>query len=59
MPVLKASPTFSGFGLIDGDQYQAGGVLGFGATNVFYRQVRNLVFDMTSISGTSATTGIY
>jgi glucan 1,3-beta-glucosidase len=59
LPVLKASPTFSGFGLIDGNQYQAGGVLGFGATNVFYRQVRNLVFDLTGIPGTSAATGIH
>ena len=37
LPTLKATPGFTGFGLIDGDQYQAGGVLGFGATNVFYR----------------------
>jgi glucan 1,3-beta-glucosidase len=59
MPVLKASPTFSGFGLIDGNQYQAGGHLGFGPTNVFYRQVRNLVFDMTGVPGTSAATGIH
>jgi glucan 1,3-beta-glucosidase len=59
LPVLKASPTFSGFGLIDGDQYQAGGRLGFGATNIFYRQVRNLVFDMTAIPGSSAATGIH
>lgn len=34
LPILRATPGFSGFGLIDGDQYQAGGVLGFGATNV-------------------------
>jgi glucan 1,3-beta-glucosidase len=59
LPVLKASPTFSGFGLIDGDQYQAGGVLGFGATNIFFRQVRNLIFDMRGILGSSAATGIH
>ncbi|MCJ1391404.1 hypothetical protein MMC18_004268 [Xylographa bjoerkii] len=58
-PTLKATPGFTGFGLIDGDQYQAGGVLGFGATNIFYRQVRNLIFDMTAIPSTSAATGIH
>ena len=34
LPILRATPNFRGLGLIDGDQYQAGGVLGFGATNV-------------------------
>lgn len=29
LPVLRATPQFSGFGLIDGDQYGANG-LGFG-----------------------------
>ena len=38
-PTLKATATFTGLGLIDGDQYQAGGVLGFGATNVFCRSL--------------------
>ena len=59
LPVLKATPGFTGFGLIDGSQYQAGGVLGFGATNTFYRQVRNFILDMTSIPSTSAATGIH
>ena len=58
-PILKATPGFTGFGVIDGDQYQAGGVLGFGATNVFYRQIRNFVIDLTSIPATSAATGIH
>ena len=30
LPVLRATPGFTGFGLIDGDLYQPGGVLGFG-----------------------------
>lgn len=34
MPILKATPGFTGFGLIDGNQYGAGG-LGFGPTNLF------------------------
>lgn len=59
LPTLKATPNFSGFGVIDGDQYQAGGVLGFGATNVFYRQVRNLIIDLTGIPASSSATGIH
>lgn len=58
MPVLKATPDFTGFGLIDGNQYTAEG-LGWGGTNTFYRQVRNIIFDMTSIPASSAATGIH
>jgi len=58
MPVLKATPNFSGFGLIDGDQYGGNG-LKFGATNVFYRQIRNLVFDLTAIPASSSATGVH
>ena len=45
---------FTAFALIDGDQYQPGnaaipaGSLAFNSTNVFYRQIRNLVLDSTS-----------
>lgn len=62
MPVLKATAGFSGLGVIDGDQYEPGnaaGVLGFGATNVFWRQIRNFVIDLTSIPSTSQATGIH
>jgi glucan 1,3-beta-glucosidase len=58
VPVLRATANFSGFGLVDGDQYGANG-LGFGSTNVFYRQIRNFVLDMTNIPSTSAITGIH
>ena len=58
MPVLKAMSNFSGFGLIDGDLYGASG-LGYGATNTFYRQVRNFIFDLTDIPATAAATGIH
>lgn len=58
LPILKATSNFNGFGLIDGDRYGQYG-LGFGATNVFFRQVRNIIFDMTNIPGTSAATGIH
>jgi len=58
VPVLRATANFTGFGLVDGDQYGANG-LGFGSTNVFYRQIRNFVIDMTNIPSTSAITGIH
>lgn len=49
MPTIKASADFSGAWVIDGDQYQAGGVLGFGSTNVFWRQIRNFIIDITDV----------
>ncbi|XXH01836.1 hypothetical protein Hte_008198 [Hypoxylon texense] len=59
MPILKATAGFSGFGVIDGAQYQAGGVLPYGATNIFWRQVKNFVIDITSIPATTEATGIH
>jgi glucan 1,3-beta-glucosidase len=46
LPTIRAFSTFTGgLGLIDGDQYGANG-LGFGSTNVFWRQIRNFIIDM-------------
>ncbi|KAI0179871.1 glycoside hydrolase family 55 protein [Hypoxylon sp. FL1284] len=59
MPILKATAGFTGFGVIDGAQYQPGGVLPYGATNIFWRQVRNFVIDITSIPATTEATGIH
>jgi glucan 1,3-beta-glucosidase len=56
---LKATSGFVGLGVIDGDQYQSSGNQGWGSTNVFYRQIRNLVIDLTSIPASSAATGIH
>ncbi|TEY82442.1 hypothetical protein BOTCAL_0029g00310 [Botryotinia calthae] len=58
LPVIKATAKFNGFGLIDGDTYGANG-LNFGATNVFYRQIRNLVLDLTEIPSNSSAYGIH
>ena len=58
LPVLKPTQNFGGFGIIDGDQYGGNG-LQFGATNVFYRQIRNLVFDLTGIPGSNGLTGLH
>jgi glucan 1,3-beta-glucosidase len=57
--VIKATPNFTGLGLVDGDQYQNDGQQGWISTNVFYRQIRNLVFDLTAIPPGSAATGIH
>ncbi|KAI0973486.1 glycoside hydrolase family 55 protein [Xylaria arbuscula] len=59
LPVLKATAPFNGFGIIDGDQYQSSGALGFGPTNIFWRQVKNFIIDITAIPAATAATGIH
>ncbi|KAF4624064.1 hypothetical protein G7Y89_g14110 [Cudoniella acicularis] len=58
MPILKASAGFSGFALVDADPYQSANP-DYGTTNVFYRQIRNFVFDTTSIPVATAINGIH
>ena len=57
-PTLKATAGFSGFGLIDADKYYTAN-LNWVSTNVFGRQIRNFVFDLTDIPATSQATGIH
>ncbi|KAI0836389.1 glycoside hydrolase family 55 protein [Hypoxylon sp. FL0890] len=57
-PVLKATANFQGFGLIDGNPYYTSN-LNWVSTNVFYRQIRNLVIDTTGIAPATAATGIH
>ena len=54
MPVIKAHENFTanGLGVMDFDLYTASGKLQFGATNVFFRECRNFVFDLESVRGT-------
>ena len=58
LPILKATNNFTGLALIDGNPYQPGsathsaGYLAHDATNIFYRQIRNLVLDSTDIPAT-------
>ncbi|KAK3367323.1 pectate lyase superfamily protein-domain-containing protein [Lasiosphaeria ovina] len=54
MPVLKGTSSFpsTANGLLDADPYLDNGFLNFKSTDVFFRQVRNLVFDTTDIPGT-------
>lgn len=59
LPTIKATASFTGLGLIDGDQYQSDGNQGWTSTGVFYQQIRNLILDMTAIPASSAATGIH
>ncbi|KAF2261634.1 beta-1,3-exoglucanase [Lojkania enalia] len=62
LPTLLASSNFSstgGLGLIDGSPYQPTGRTGFGPTNTFFRQIRNLILDMTNIPANVSATGIH
>lgn len=58
IPVLKAAPGFQGFGLIDGDPYYTENP-NWLSTTVFWRQVRNFIFDMTSVPISSSLSGIH
>ena len=58
LPTLKATPNFSGNGLIDGDPY-VGSSEAWGSTNVFYRQVKNFILDMTSIPSSSSVNALH
>jgi glucan 1,3-beta-glucosidase len=62
LPTLKATSGFSsGDGinaLIDADPYGSSNP-DYGTTNVFYRQVRNFVIDMTSVASGTLVRGIH
>jgi glucan 1,3-beta-glucosidase len=57
-PTLKAMASFQGFGIIDADVYFTEN-LNWVSTNVFLRQVRNFVFDLTSMPSNKPATGIH
>lgn len=58
LPVIKATSGFSDAWIFDGNQYGANG-LGWGSTNVFWRQIRNFVIDMTDIPASKSVYGIH
>ncbi|KAH9827683.1 glycoside hydrolase family 55 protein [Teratosphaeria destructans] len=60
MPTIRAFSTFQGsLGMIDADPYQSNGNLAYGSTNVFWRQIRNIIVDTTLVPASSAMTGIH
>lgn len=63
VPTIKVAPGFTlptgTVGVIEADPYTATGSLTYGATNVFWRGVRNLIVDMTAYPAGKALTGIH
>lgn len=57
--MIKATPDLQGLGLIDGNKYQEGGSLTWGSTDVFWRQIRNFVLDMTAIPPATGANGLH
>ncbi|KAL1841729.1 hypothetical protein VTJ49DRAFT_6643 [Mycothermus thermophilus] len=55
MPVIKATSDFprSAQALFDANPYLSNGKLNFQSTNTFFRQVRNLVFDISNVPVTA------
>jgi glucan 1,3-beta-glucosidase len=59
-PVLKASPNLRALALIDGSRYSdQNGEPGWISTNIFKRQLRNFVIDLTPIPPEQAAQGIH
>jgi glucan 1,3-beta-glucosidase len=54
LPVLKASSGFTDSWVIDGSRDHI-----WGSTNIFWRQIRNFVIDMTAIAPSIAVSGIH
>ncbi|AEO55693.1 glycoside hydrolase family 55 protein [Thermothelomyces thermophilus ATCC 42464] len=59
MPVLKATSDFEGRFLLDTNPYGDSGSLAWGATNVFWRQVANLIIDTTDVPAETLIAGIH
>lgn len=58
LPIIKASPKFAGMAVIDSDPYEDNGDNWFTNQNNFFRAIRNLVIDLTSVPA-SAGAGIH
>ncbi|CAI9636279.1 glycoside hydrolase family 55 protein [Alternaria burnsii] len=59
LPVLKAAPTLQALALIDASPYGSNGNAGWTSTNIFLRQIRNLVIDGTAVAPTNGFQGIH
>lgn len=60
-PIIKAMPSFSkdSFSLIDANPYLPNGALSWNSTNTFFRQIRNIVVDTTSLPPDFDAVGIH
>ncbi|KAL3428439.1 Glucan 1,3-beta-glucosidase 2 [Phlyctema vagabunda] len=58
LPTIKALPSFTGMAVIDADPYENDGSNWFTNQNNFFRQIRNLVIDLTAMP-VSAGAGIH
>jgi glucan 1,3-beta-glucosidase len=55
LPIIKASPKFTGMAVIDSDPYEDDGSNWFTNQNNFFRAIRNLAIDLTALpQGTGA-----
>ncbi|KAL8888850.1 MAG: hypothetical protein Q9192_006110, partial [Flavoplaca navasiana] len=52
LPTIKATPSFEGMAVIDADPYMDGGANWYTNQNNFFRQIRNLVIDLTAMPAT-------
>ncbi|KAI1497729.1 putative Exo-beta-1,3-glucanae [Biscogniauxia marginata] len=59
MPVIKASSNFTSGSVYDANHSPPEGGRGWGATNVFFRQMKNLIIDTTSVSPSVELSGIH
>ncbi len=53
LPTIKAAPSFQGIAVIDSDPYLDGGANWYTNQNVFFRQIRNFVIDLTAMPATA------
>lgn len=58
-PTIKAASNFVGAWVLDSNQYQAGGVLGWQAVNVFWRQVANFAFELREVPSSQSIYAIH
>lgn len=60
LPVLKAASTLDALALIDASPYRnEDGKPGWTSTNLFMRQIRNLIIDGTAVAPTKGFQGIH
>ncbi|CAF0855233.1 unnamed protein product [Didymodactylos carnosus] len=59
LPTIKCSSGFKAGYVLDGDPYNGAGNLAWGATNNFFREIRNLRIDMTTMDPGLGTSGIH